>query len=205
MPLIFIWSSVVTVEPDSLFDFARVAARPASLWCDICLSDPIRGQLRMSCLLEATSFKPKHVCLHHCLFLRKSTCPITVLKFHKWHKKGLMYVCFPIFWRSHHKASHGWPQADPSPTTSQHPDNRLPYTNRGVTNAMLEERHMLRKCRSLTPAFLSLVLEASRHKRLAELDLTGCWRAGWHTNFQRQLSPWLLSHELELCIIVRES
>ena len=52
--------------------------------------------------------------------------------------------------------------------------------------AYTDERDMLQKC-SLTPAFLSFVLEASRHKRLAELDFTGCWRVGGHTNHEHQL------------------
>ena len=165
----------------------------------------------MLCLFETASLKPKQVCLHHCLSLIMSTCPIPVPKFQECHQKcqtsvsihhsrpDFVPVClfpnFPqLFWRSHHRVSHGRPPADPSPTsrwqpyTSQHPDNRLPYTNqhdqqsrgdeREERNIMGEERHMLRKCRSLTPAFLSFVLEASRHKRLAELDFTGCWKVG---------------------------
>ena len=106
----------------------------------------------MLCLLEATSFKPKQACLHHCLFLRMSTCPIPVLKFQECQKTSqtfvsihqsrpdFVHVClfpnFPhFFWRSHHRTPHGRPHADPSPTSrwqpykSQHPDHCLHYTN----------------------------------------------------------------------------
>ena len=150
MPLGFIRSSVVTVESDSLFNFARVAARPAPLWCDIHLSEPIRGQLRY------------HVCSRHYIKTKASMfaslfVPKNVYvsdprshKFYKWRKKNqtsvtmhhsrpdFVHMClfpnfprFLYFWCSHHRASHGRPPAEPSPTsrwqpgTSQHPETCL--------------------------------------------------------------------------------